>query len=86
MSKKDKKIFPIKIFCEKCDSLLYEYNKEGGGALIKCFVDRIRTDHTNGDMKCPKCGQEFARLKAIKNRPIHKIIQGKVYIRGHCKK
>jgi hypothetical protein len=86
MTKKNKRIFPIKIFCKKCNTLLYNYDKEGAGSLIKCFVDRIKKNKTKGDLKCPKCFQEFARLSKIKGRPIHKIIRGKVFTKGHCPK
>ncbi|WP_461372903.1 hypothetical protein [Candidatus Aquicultor sp.] len=49
-------------------------------------MDRILEDGTNGDLKCPSCGQEFARFKIMKNKPAHKIIRGKVFIKGHLKK
>ena len=82
MSKK--KSFVIKVLCSKCNSLLYLYNKEGAGALVKCYVDGILKDKTEGDLKCPKCKQEFARLTSkYHNRPAHKIIQGKVIVKGH---
>lgn len=86
MAKKNKRIFTLKIFCSKCNTLLYHYQKEGPGSLIKCFVDRITKDNTNGDLKCPKCSQEFARQSEIKGRPINKIIKGRVFTRGHCPK
>ena len=76
----------ISIFCAKCKALLYKYYKGGTGGLVKCFEDRIAEDHTNGDLKCPKCGQEFARMRIIKNKPAHKIIQGKVYTKGMRRK
>ena len=50
--------------------------------LIKCYVDMIIEDRTKGDLKCPHCGQEFARHAVIHNRPAHKIIQGKVFAKG----
>ena len=81
-----KAIYTIQIHCQRCQQHLYAYQKEGPGTLIKCYVDRITEDHTRGDLKCPECGQEFARLAVIHNRPAHKIIQGKVFTRGHCKK
>lgn len=84
VNKRKAEIFPIKIFCTKCKTLLYEYDKEGPGHLLKCFVDRIKADYTKGDCKCPNCGQEFARRALIGHRPIHKIINGKVYKTGWC--
>lgn len=49
---------------------------------MKCWLDRIAEDFTEGDLKCPQCGQAFARLKTISGKPVHKIIQGKVFTRG----
>jgi hypothetical protein len=43
-------------------------------------------DRTKGDLRCPHCGQDFARLKMIGGRPAHKIIQGKVYTKGMPRK
>jgi hypothetical protein len=76
----------ISIFCAKCRTLLYRYRKGGTGGLVKCFVERIVEDNTAGDLRCPQCGQEFARAKAIGGRPAHKIIQGKVFTRGMRRK
>lgn len=81
-----KAIYAISIHCKRCQKHLYTYQKEGPGMLIKCYVDRIIEDETHGNLKCPECGQEFARLASVHNRPAHKIIQGKVFTRGHCKK
>ncbi len=81
-----KPIFPIEIYCKGCNTLLYKYDKEGAGSLVKCFVNRITQNNTQGDCRCPKCGTRFARPSQIMNRPIHKIIGGKVYTKGHCPK
>jgi hypothetical protein len=45
-------------------------------------VERIVEDRTRGDLRCPGCGQEFARPRTISGKPAHKIIQGKVFTRG----
>jgi DNA-directed RNA polymerase subunit M/transcription elongation factor TFIIS len=78
-----KDTYTIAVHCNNCRSILYRYKKEGGGTLIKCYVDMIIEDYTNGDLKCPKCNQEFARNAIIHNRPAHKIIGGKVFVKGH---
>jgi len=83
---KKAKIFKISIYCKVCDQLLYVYQKEGPGSLVKCYEDRIAKDYTKGDLKCPSCGQDFARHAVMRMRPVHKIIQGKVYTKGHVKK
>ena len=76
----------IAIHCSACRSLLYRYKKGGTGGLVKCFVERISEDRTAGDLRCPKCTQEFARPIVITGRPAHKIIQGKVFTRGMRRK
>ncbi len=76
----------ISIHCAKCKTLLYKYHKGGRGGLVKCLVERIVEDNTNGDLKCPQCGQEFARERMIGGRPAHKIIQGKIYTKGMSRK
>ena len=76
----------ISIHCAKCQTLLYKYHKGGRGGLVKCLVERIVADRTEGDLKCPQCKQEFARLHMIGNQPAHKIIQGKVYTKGMRRK
>lgn len=78
-----RKTYTITIHCAKCQAMLYRYRKEGAGTLIKCYVDMIISDNTKGDLKCPACGQDFARHAIIHNRPAHKIIRGKVIVKGH---
>ena len=76
----------ISIHCAGCRSLLYRYRKGGTGGLVKCFVERIVEDRTAGDLRCPRCGNVFARVGEIAGRPIHKIVQGKVFTRGMRRK
>lgn len=75
--------FVIKIYCSRCDVLLYVYRKAVPGHLVKCYVDCILKDYTKGDLKCLQCSQQFARLAKYRNRLAHKIIQGKIIIKGH---
>jgi hypothetical protein len=76
----------IKILCKSCRTLLYRYNKRGTGALVKCYEERILADFTNRDLRCPSCGQVFARRRMIRGKPAHKIIQGKIFTRGMTRK
>ena len=76
----------IAIHCAKCRTLLYRYRKGGRGGLVKCIVDRIAEDHTEGDLHCPSCGQQFAREMNLLGQSAHKIIQGKVYTKGMARK
>ncbi len=72
----------IAIHCRRCRTLLYRYRKWGTGGLVKCHVDRIIEDHTDGDLCCPSCQQCFARLRSVAGKTVYRIIQGKVYTRG----
>ncbi len=72
----------VKVYCAGCTQLLYKYRKGGYGRLAKCFVDKIVQDHTEGDLRCPSCGQAFARETMAYGRPANKIIQGKVTVKG----
>ena len=76
-----KKFRTIKVYCKKCDTLLYKYYKHGSGHLLKCYKDRIKQDCTNKDLKCPNCKGKFAREAIIHAKPANKIIQGKVYVK-----
>jgi hypothetical protein len=71
----------IKVYCAGCKTQLYKYWKVGKGHLLKCYKDRIIKDYTKGDLKCPKCGEIFAREVIIHAKPANKIIQGKVYVK-----
>ena len=72
----------IKVCCANCEATLYKYFKAGPGRLIKCYKDRIMRDFTNGDLRCPECGNLFAREMMIRGKPANKIIQGKVFRKG----
>ena len=71
----------VKVYCAKCGHLLYKYRKSGAGRLVKCFKDGIVLDNTKGNLRCPSCGQAFARETMVYGRPANKIIQGKVTVR-----
>jgi ribosomal protein S27E len=81
--KKGRRTHIIKVYCAKCQTLLYKYQKAGLGSLIKCYKDRIAEDYTRGDLKCPKCGETFAREAVYHGKPANKIILGKVYVRPY---
>ena len=71
----------IKVYCQNCRALLYKYQKDEPGHLIKCYKEKILEDYTKGDLKCPNCGQQFAREALIHGKPANKIIQGKVFVK-----
>jgi len=71
----------IKIYCQSCKTRLYEYHKDKPGHLLKCYQGRIKKDYTAGDLRCPNCGERFAREAMIHGKPANKIIQGKVFVK-----
>ncbi len=85
MAKKGKPIYNISVECTRCHGLLFRYAKEGSGHLVKCFESNISDDRTNGSFGCPSCGQSYARSSSMHGRPVRKIIQGKVSVRGHVR-
>jgi len=72
----------IRIYCAHCGCLLWKYQKGGPGRLVKCFRDKIVKDYTCANLRCPDCGQAFARETMVYGRPANKIIQGKVVVKG----
>ena len=81
LEEKRRRTHITKVYCAKCHALLYKYQKEGLGFLIKCYKDRISEDYTDGDLKCPRCGETFAREAVCHGKPANRIILGKVYVR-----
>ena len=73
-----KRNYTMKVYCSECGTQLYKYLKEGEGHLVKCFKSNILEDFTDEPMHCPECDSEFAREASYHNRPVFKIIQGKV--------
>lgn len=71
----------VKIYCGKCRTLLYRYQKKGNGHLLKCFQSRILEDHTEIVGQCPECEQIFARETMIRGKAANKIVQGKVFFK-----
>lgn len=84
--KKNKKLFNIQLYCASCLAFLFKYQKEGAGLLVKCFTSNISEDTTRGDGVCSCCETQFARKGKIGHRPILKIIQGRVNVRGNTGK
>jgi predicted RNA-binding Zn-ribbon protein involved in translation (DUF1610 family) len=58
-----------------------QYHKNGNGKLVKCWHERIAVDYTHKDLKCPACGQQFARETMIRGLPANKIVGGKVILK-----
>lgn len=83
MAKPNKKgpVKTVDITCAKCGAALFKYRKDGKGALVKCFKERIVKDFTHEDCLCPSCGGVFARDTLVRGVPAFKIIGGKALCR-----
>jgi hypothetical protein len=71
----------VDVVCVACQARLFRYKKDGKGALTKCWVARVVEDYTEGDLKCPGCGVEFARQAMIRGTPAYKIIGRRAVVR-----
>jgi uncharacterized Zn finger protein (UPF0148 family) len=75
------KRYMIDVHCNTCRTMLFRYEKEGEGHLVKCYADNIIKNFTEDQTHCPVCTTEFARPATIHCRPAYKIIQGKVFVK-----
>ena len=82
MAKPNKKLPErvVKIQCTQCKATLFKYHKNGKGALVKCFKERIALDYCESPCECPSCRQVFAREQLIRGTVAYKIIGGKATI------
>lgn len=71
----------VSVFCAGCRTRLLRYRKGGDGGLVKIRRERIAEDFTAGDLRCPRCGQTFARERGTGGGPAF-LIGGKVFTRG----
>lgn len=71
----------VNIYCGKCKTHLFKYRKDGKGALVKCFKERIVEDFTKTACICHHCGQLFAREGLVRGAPAYKMIGGKVVMK-----
>jgi len=81
MARPNKKgpIKTVNVFCSQCKTQLFKYRKNGKGALLKCFKERIVKDLTEQPTICPGCQLVFARDVLIRGVPAYKMIGGKVF-------
>ncbi|QYK02490.1 hypothetical protein [Shewanella psychrotolerans] len=71
----------VEILCGQCKTKLFKYRKDGKGALVKCFKERIVEDYTQVACICPNCQQRFARETLVRGVPAFKIIGGKAVLK-----
>jgi len=71
----------LEITCEKCNSHVCYYQKDGPGPLKRMYLDRIMGLKPNtSKLECSNCGNELG-LKityAKENRPAYRLFQNSV--------
>lgn len=71
----------LDIRCEKCDSRVCFYQKDGPGPLKRMYVDRmIDLRPSESKLVCSSCGQELGIqiTYAKEKRPAYRLFQGSV--------
>ncbi len=69
----------IHLYCAKCDEFLLDYQKDGIGALLRLYKDRILINKCSlsKSIKCPKClsliAVHYIYLK--ENREAYRLIK-----------
>jgi hypothetical protein len=74
----------LEISCGGCAEPVARYRKEGGGALLRLFLDRIIEPGTLADvhglgepLTCPRCGQTLGLpAKGAGGRPAYRLVPG----------
>ena len=79
------------IHCSECGVLLFKYQKDGPGALKRCYLDRSKFNiperrgvSFSSYTTCPQCKQEFGRPMTYKpeNRLAIRLFVGAVRKKG----
>ena len=72
----------LKIHCEKCNTLVCIYQKDGPGILKRMYVDRIYSSikSEENNLICPKCNKTIGHLSIYEkeNRPTYFLIPGRI--------
>lgn len=72
----------LQISCEKCDSIICTYQKDGPGILKRIYLDRMSDFNTKSKdkLECKKCKHILGILINFKkeNRPAYRLFVGAV--------
>lgn len=57
--------------CGSCRSIIFDYQKDGKGNLIRLYLDRITNNYHNvelqsGSVKCPACSRALGNISIYK--------------------
>lgn len=70
----------LEVRCEKCDTPVYLYQKDGPGVLKRLYLDRIDSRTKQEKLTCPKCKELLGIYFVYKkeNRPAYRLFAGAV--------
>src|SRR5690349_8812410 len=71
----------LTIYCSKCGTELFDYQKDGPGIIKRIYVDRIRGKRYNEQsIICSSCGNLIASLGVYEkeNRPAYNVVLGTI--------
>lgn len=84
----------LEIFCAGCDKHIMSYQKDGPGALLRCYLDRIHSpkalknkQYDNiANLTCLSCSRIIGTPMIYKpeNRPAYRMIQRSFYFKTNC--
>lgn len=70
----------LDIICEKCETHICDYQKDGSGILKRMYLDRIEGLKNAKKFECPKCKQLLGVPIIYKkeNRPAFRLFVGAI--------
>jgi hypothetical protein len=86
----------LRIFCNSCDKYIMDYQKDGPGRLLRCYLDRIHKPTTLHErqfeqfsvknfpaLKCPKCSKSigYPMIYERENRPAYAMVNNRFYFK-----
>lgn len=84
----------LKIQCKNCDVFVMNYQKDGPGKLLRCYLDRIHKPKSLSEkqhepfnprcakfLRCVQCNSTIGVpiIYKLENRPAYKMLEGKFY-------
>lgn len=83
----------LRIYCDDCDSWVMDYQKDGPGRLLRCYLDRIDSPsqlrervydfdlRTTRSLRCPECELKIGTPTIYKqeNRPAYHLVKNTCY-------
>jgi len=76
----------LHLYCNKCRTFITKYQKDGGGDLLRIYVDRvvdnknIKAFKTDKKLFCPKCKRMLGlgHIYPKEKRPAYVLFQGQI--------